>query len=153
MTATQFAPHHNGAVYQPDGLFLAGTDRSYHGNLQRFPMVIVRTRIPQPAPLHIETNVNRTGILLALLVLVGLLQLFPDKSALIKLVWVSGGALYALVWAGAKYLAKHKLKSAEAVQRTADDEEYRQYKMELDVIRTKHDPHRDLNEPTSISPE
>ena len=42
---------------------------------------------------------------------------------------------------------------AEAVQLAADDAEYRQYKMELDVIRAKYDPHRDLSEPTSISPE
>jgi hypothetical protein len=91
--------------------------------------------------------------LLALLVLVVLLQLFPDKAARIKLVWVCAGALYVLAWAGAKYLAKYKLKSAEAAQRAADDEEYRQYKMELDVIRAKYDPQRDLHDPTSISPE
>jgi len=103
--------------------------------------------------MHLETNVNRTRILLALLVLVVLLQLFPDKAALIKLVAVSAGALYVLVWAGGTYLAKRKLKSAVAAQLAADDEEYRQYKMELDVIRAKYDPHRDLNEPTSISPE
>jgi hypothetical protein len=103
--------------------------------------------------MHLETNVNRTRILLALLVLVVLLQLFPDKAALIKLVAVSAGALYVLVWAAGTYLAKRKLKSAAAAQLAADDEEYRQYKMELDVIRAKYDPHRDLNEPTSISPE
>lgn len=103
--------------------------------------------------MHIETNVNRTRILLALLVLVVLVQVFPDKAAVIKLVWVTAGALYVFIWAGAKYLAKHKLKAAEAVQLAADDAEYRQYKMELDVIRAKYDPHRDLSEPTSISPE
>lgn len=91
--------------------------------------------------------------MLALLVLVVLLQLFPDKAPVIKLVWVTAGALYAFVWAGAKYLANHKLKAAEAAQLAADDAEYRQYQMELDVIRAKYDPHRDLSEPTSISPE
>ncbi len=103
--------------------------------------------------MHIETNVNRTRILLALLVLVVLLQLFPDKAAVIKLVWVTAGALYVFVWAGAKYLAKHKLKAAESAQLAADDAQYRQYQMELDVIRAKYDLHRDLSEPTSISPE
>jgi hypothetical protein len=97
--------------------------------------------------------VNRTRILIALLVLVVLLQLFPERAALIKLVWVSAAALYVLIWAGAKFSAKYKLKSAETAQMADDDEEYRRYKTELDEIRAKYDPHRDLTDPTSISPE
>ncbi|MGA2188059.1 MAG: hypothetical protein ABSH33_05980 [Steroidobacteraceae bacterium] len=96
---------------------------------------------------------NRTRILLALLVLVVLVQLFPDRAALIKSVWVGAGALYVAIWAGARYLATRKLKSAEAAQLAADDEEYQRYKMELDAIRAKYDPNRDLTDPTSISPQ
>jgi hypothetical protein len=87
------------------------------------------------------------------LVLVVLLQLFPDKAGLIKSVWVGAGALFVLLWAGAKFLASHRVKSAAAARLAADDEEYRRYKMGLDAIRAKYDPHRDLSDPTSISQE
>lgn len=96
---------------------------------------------------------NRTRILIALLVLVILLQLFPEKASVIKLVWVSIVALYALIWAARRYLAKRRRQSAEAAQLAADEEEYRQYKAELDEIRAKYDPQRDLSDPTSIAPE
>lgn len=98
-------------------------------------------------------TVNRTRILLALLCMVVMLQLFPGQAALIKLVAVSAGGLWCVAWAGSTYMTRRKQRLAEAAQAAADASEYQQYKAELDAIRARHDPHRDLTEPTSISPE
>jgi hypothetical protein len=81
------------------------------------------------------------------------MQLFPERAGAIQKVAIIGGGLYFLAWAAARYLAQHKKKKAEAAQSAADDAEYQVYKRELDVIRATHDPTRDLNDPTSISPE
>lgn len=91
--------------------------------------------------------------MVAVLVLVLLLELFPDHAATIKMVWVGAGVLYVLVWAVRRYRSHHLRKSTEAAQLSADAAEYREYKTALDAIRTKYDPHRDLADPTSLSPE
>ena len=96
---------------------------------------------------------NRTRILIALLVLVILMQLFPEKTGVIQKAAIIGGGLYFLAWTAVRYLAQHKKRRAEAAQSAADDAEYQVYKRELDVIRATHDPTRDLSDPTSISPE
>jgi len=97
--------------------------------------------------------VNRTRILVALLVVVILMQLFPEKTGAIQKVAIVGGGLYFLAWAAVRFLAQHKKRRAEAAQLAADEAEYQEYKRELDVIRATHDPARDLSDPTSISPE
>jgi hypothetical protein len=97
--------------------------------------------------------VNRTRILVALLIMVILMQLFPEKSGAIQRVAIVGGGLYFLAWAAVRFLAQHKRRAAEAAQSAADEAEYREYKRELDATRAAHDPTRDLNDPTSISPE
>jgi len=97
--------------------------------------------------------VNRTRLLVALLVVVILLQLFPEKTAIIELVAVSAGALYCLSWAISRYVAQYKKRAAQAAQDAADADEYRQYEMELDSIRAKYDPNGNLTDPTSISQE
>jgi len=94
---------------------------------------------------------NRTRILLAVLVMVVLLQFFPAQANLIKAVFVGVGLLYCLVWGGRRYLAATRKKSALAAQQAADDEEYRAYQRELHAIQLKYDPHRDLDDPTSLS--
>jgi hypothetical protein len=66
---------------------------------------------------------------------------------------VGGAALYSLVWAILKGHAQYKSKSLRAALEAADAEEYRQYAVELDAIRAKYDPHRDLTDPTSIPQE
>jgi hypothetical protein len=96
---------------------------------------------------------NRTRILLAVLVMVVLLQLFPAKADLIKAVFVGAGVVYCVIWAVQRYLAAARRKQALAAQQAADDEEYRQYKLALDAIRERHDPRRDLDDPTSITAE
>jgi hypothetical protein len=58
-----------------------------------------------------------------------------------------------VVWAGARYWARNKAKSAEAAQAAADEIEYRRYREELDAIRARFDPQRDLEDPTSIPAE
>ena len=100
-----------------------------------------------------EAVVNRTRLLVALLVVVILLQLFPDRAAIIKLVAVVAGALYALAWALAKYRAQHRTKAALAAQEAADAEEYRQYEIELYAIREKHDPNGEGTDPDTVTPE
>jgi hypothetical protein len=97
--------------------------------------------------------VKRTRILVALLVVVILMQLFPEKAGVIQRVAIVGGGLYFLAWAAVRFLAQHKRRAAEAAQSVADEAEYQEYKRELDVIRATHDPTRDLGDPTSISPE
>ncbi len=96
---------------------------------------------------------NRTRILVGLLVMVILMQLFPEKTAAIEKVAIVGGGLYFLAWAAVRFLAQHNRRRAEAAQSAADEAEYQEYKRELDIIRATHDPSRDLNDPTSISPE
>jgi hypothetical protein len=100
-----------------------------------------------------ETTVNRTRILVALLIMVILMQLFPDRAGAIERVFIVGGGLYFLAWAAARFLAQHKRQRTEAAQSAADEAQYQEYKRELDAIRATHDPSRDLNDPTSISPE
>jgi hypothetical protein len=94
---------------------------------------------------------TRTRLLLALLVLVVLLQLFPDRAGPIKLVAVCAGTVYFAAVMGAKYRARRRESLARAAQEAADEAEYRRYRSELDAIRARHDPHRDLGDPTSIS--
>ncbi len=95
---------------------------------------------------------NRTRILLAVLVMVVLLQLFPAKADLIKAVFVGAGVVYCLIWGVRRYLAMSSKKQALAARRAADDDEYRQYQRELAAIRERHDPRRDdLEDPTSIA--
>jgi hypothetical protein len=80
-------------------------------------------------------------------------ELFPEQSTHIKAVWVGVVGLYALVWAGMRWSAQYKKKKTEAAQEAADESEYQQYRQELDIIRRRFDPERDLEDPTSISPE
>src|SRR5258706_15050454 len=97
--------------------------------------------------------VNRTRILVALLVMVILMQVFPEKAGAIERVAIVGGGLYFLAWAAVRFLAQHKRRAAEAAQLASDEVEYQEYRRELDVIRAAHDPTRDLSDPTSISAE
>ena len=96
---------------------------------------------------------TRTRFLLALLVVVILLQLYPDKSRAIEGVAVGGIALYCLLWAGSRYLAQFRVQRRQAALAAADDAEYRRYESELASIRAKHDPHRDANEADAASQE
>lgn len=96
---------------------------------------------------------SRTRLLLALLVVVVLLQIYPDRARVIESTAVGAGALYCLIWAISRALAQYKVKNRRAAQEAADAEEYRQYETELHSIREKYDPHRDMTEPTSISQE
>jgi hypothetical protein len=97
--------------------------------------------------------VSRTRLLVALLVVVVLIQIYPDRAGVIELLAVGGAALYSLAWALSRGYAQYKAKSLRAAQEAADAEEYRQYEMELDAIRGEYDPHRDLADPASISQE
>lgn len=100
-----------------------------------------------------ETIVNRTRILIGLLIMVVLMQLFPEKAGAIERAFIVGGGLYFLAWTAARFLAQHKRRRVEAAQAAADEAEYQEYKRKLDVIRATHDLSRDLNDPTTISPE
>ena len=82
-----------------------------------------------------------------------LMQLFPEKAGAIERAAIIGGGLYFLAWTAVRSLGQHKRRSAEAAQSAADDREYQEYKRELDDIRARHEPTRDLNDPTSISQE
>ena len=82
-----------------------------------------------------------------------LMQIFPEKAGAIEKVAIIGGGLYFLAWTALRYFAQHKKRRAEAALLVADDREYQHYKRELDLLRARHDPTRDLNDPTSISPE
>jgi hypothetical protein len=92
-------------------------------------------------------------LLVALLILVVMLQLFPGQATLIKAVAVGTGALYFAATGGARFRAWRRETAARAAQEAADAEEYRRYREELDVLRAKFDPLRDLDDPTSISPD
>ena len=96
---------------------------------------------------------NRTRFLLVLLVLVVLLQRFPDKSRLIEAVAVGGVALYCVLWAGSRYLAQLREQRRQAARAAADDEEYRCYESELASIRAKYEPDRESGETDAASQE
>jgi type II secretory pathway pseudopilin PulG len=82
-----------------------------------------------------------------------LMQLFPERAGVIQRVAIVGGGLYFLAWAAMRFLAQQKRQREESAQAAADEAEYQVYRRELDAIRATHDPARDLNDPTSISPE
>ena len=96
---------------------------------------------------------NRTRILLVILGMVILLQIYPDRATLIELVAIGGGGLYAAAWYIANTRARYKRQAAQAAQAAADDREYQLYRRDLDAIRARFDPGRDLLEPASITPE
>jgi Tfp pilus assembly protein PilN len=94
---------------------------------------------------------NRTRILLVILVMVALIQIYPDRASLIEGVAIVGGGLYAVAWYAANARARYKRLAAESAQAAADDREYRSYREELDAIRARFDPDRALGEPTAMS--
>jgi hypothetical protein len=96
---------------------------------------------------------TRTRLLLVILVLVVLIQVFPDRTALIEMLMVGGTALYCAVWAARTYIRRFKQAVKLKALAASDDAEYRQYTLELQSIRAKYDPVRDLDDPTSISQE
>ena len=61
--------------------------------------------------------------------------------------WLLGLPEPTGVWPTTPNAAASQLQAQDA----ADDQEYRQYKTELDSIRAKYDPNRDLTDPDSIS--
>ena len=98
-------------------------------------------------------RVSRTRILVALLVVVALIQIYPDRAAIVELLAVIGAAVYFAVWAGVTFLRHQRQQTALSRQSAADEEEYQRYRSALDAIRAHHDPQRDLNDPTSIAQE
>lgn len=83
---------------------------------------------------------TRTRFLLSLLVVVVLLQLFPDRSATVERVAVIGVALYSLIWLGSRYRARYRESRRKARLAEADAQEYRSYESELASIRARIDP-------------
>lgn len=96
---------------------------------------------------------NRTRILIVILGMVILIQIYPDRATLIELIAIGGGGLYAVAWYIAHSRARYKRQAAQALQAAADEREYQLYRRDLDAIRARFDPDRDLHEPTSISAE
>ena len=81
---------------------------------------------------------NRTRILVGLLVMVILMQLFPEKAAAIEKAAIVGGGLYFLAWAALRFLAQHNRRRAEAAQSAADEAEYQA------ALAALHDKHQDM---------
>jgi hypothetical protein len=96
---------------------------------------------------------NRTRLLIWILALVVLIQVFPDKASRIEVFAVIAALIYCAAWVIPKVLSRRKNQAAQAALAAADEQEYLQYSGELNAIRAKYDPHRDLDDPTSISPE
>ena len=98
-------------------------------------------------------KINRTKILMALLVLVILVQVFPDRAARIELAGVVAGAVYFAIWGALRLLSAQRTRRAAAVLEAADAAEYQQYKAQLDAIRARHATGHEPGDLTSISPE
>jgi hypothetical protein len=96
---------------------------------------------------------SRTRLLIWILALVALLQLFPDKAGRIEIFAVIAGVMYCAAWVIPKYISRRKNQAARAALVNSDEREYLEYAAALQAIRAKYDPHRDLDDPTSISPE
>ncbi len=96
---------------------------------------------------------NRTRLLVWILALVVLIQVFPDKASRIEVFAVIAALIYCAAWVIPKVLSRRKNQAAQAALAAADEQEYLRYSGELNAIRAKYDPHRDLDDPTSISPE
>ena len=96
---------------------------------------------------------NRTRFLLAALVVVVLMRLYPDKTGIIERFAVAGAALYGMIWGILRLIAHFRRVRAQAAQEAADEREYRQYKEELDSLRAASEPRRDPDDLTSITPE
>lgn len=96
-------------------------------------------------------RVSRTRILVALVVVVALIQIYPDRAAIVEVLAVIGAVVYFGVWAGVTFLRHRRQRTTLSRQAAADEEEYQRYRSALDAIRARHDPHRDLNDPTRIS--
>jgi len=96
---------------------------------------------------------SRTRLLIWILALVALLQIFPDKAARIEVFAVIAAVIYCAAWVIPKYISRRKNRATRAALVTADEREYLEYAAALQAIRAKYDPQRDLDDPTSISPE
>jgi hypothetical protein len=82
-----------------------------------------------------------------------LLQVFPDKAGRIEVFAVIAAVIYCAAWVIPKMLSRRKDQAAQAALAQADEQEYLEYAAALQAIRAKYDPQRDLDDPTSISPE
>jgi hypothetical protein len=96
---------------------------------------------------------TRTRLLIWILALVALLQIFPDKAGRIETFAVIAAVIYCAAWLIPKFLSRRKSQAAQAALAGADEKEYLEYAAALQAIRAKYDPQRDLDDPTSISPE
>ena len=96
---------------------------------------------------------SRTRLLVWILALVALLQIFPDKAGRIEIFAVIAAVIYCAAWVIPKYISRRKSQATRAALVTADEQEYLEYAAALQAIRTKYDPQRDLDDPTTISPE
>jgi hypothetical protein len=96
---------------------------------------------------------TRTRLLVWILALAVLIQVFPDKAPRIEVFAVIAAVIYCTAWVIPKFLSRRRSQAAQAALAGADEKDYLQYVAELNAIRAKYDPHRDLDDPTSISPE
>jgi len=97
--------------------------------------------------------VSRTRFLVAIAVIVLLMQFFPNQASAIRLAGIALGLLYLAVRALRTYPALYRDKKKRAAQQAADDEAYRQYKIEVDAIRAKYDPNHELTDDTAMQQE
>jgi hypothetical protein len=96
---------------------------------------------------------TRTRLLVWILALVVLIQIFPGKTDRIEVFAVIAAIIYCAAYVVPKFIARRREQKAQAALARSDETEYLQYTEELNAIRAKFDPERDLDDPTSISQE
>ena len=109
--------------------------------------------LPKSQRQRIIAPMTRTRLLIWILVVMVLLQIFPDKAGRIEAFAVIASIVYCAAWVVPKYLARRKERSARVARAHVDEKEYLQYTEALNAICAKYDPQRDFEEPTSISQE
>ena len=92
---------------------------------------------------------RRTSLLLAAAVALLLVHFFPHLAAPVAWLALAVGLVWAAVFSLRIFLLLRERRS-RAVQQAADEKAYRDYKAELDKLRTRFDPNHEWNEATEL---
>ncbi len=82
-----------------------------------------------------------------------LMQFLPNQANTIKWLTIAFGIVYLAARALRTYPQQFREKRRRAAQQAADDQEYRRYEAELEAIRARHDPQRELLGKTELPQE
>lgn len=96
---------------------------------------------------------NLTNYLLFVILLILVMQFYPNLLAELLPVVIGALMLYCCYWLVAKLRAQWTKRGAEKQQEQKDEAEFWEYQRKHNAIRVKYDPEHEWNEATSVPKE